>query len=391
MLQQLINHSPDIEQLIKKGYEIEYLEGFLLVHHIPYVNNQKETKYGTLVTSLIISGGKTQRPDDHVIHFHGDCPCDNNGIELTKIIHERNTKQLANSITVNFSFSSKPPQGYNDYYEKISTYSTILSSFAKAIDDSVTEFTFKSRDCVDPTQVFRYLDTNSTRGEINMISSKLVDQRIAIIGLGGTGSYILDFVSKNPVKEIHLYDSDYFLQHNAFRAPGAANYVSFESLLTKVDYYRGIYDNIHKNIIAHNYKIDESRLNELVGMNFVFICIDDAISKKVIVDSLISSNTAFIDVGMGVENVNNSLIGTIRVTSVTGKKNDYLNKHINFTKTEKDEYSKNIQIAELNALNAAMAVIKWKKHLGFYLDHTNENTSLYTINTNSLISDDYDS
>ena len=31
-----------------------------------------------------------------------------------------------------------------------------------------------------------------------------------------------------------------------------------------------------------------------------------------------------------------------------------------------DDYNRNIQIADLNALNAAFAVIKWKKLFGFY-------------------------
>ena len=35
---------------------------------------------------------------------------------------------------------------------------------------------------------------------------------------------------------------------------------------------------------------------------------------------------------------------------------------------EDDEYATNIQIADLNALNALMAVIKWKKLSGFYQD-----------------------
>ncbi|WP_318271316.1 ThiF family adenylyltransferase [Sphingobacterium cellulitidis] len=46
---------------------------------------------------------------------------------------------------------------------------------------------------------------------------KLERQKIAIIGLGGTGAYILDMVAKTPVKEIHLFDGDSFDQHNAFR------------------------------------------------------------------------------------------------------------------------------------------------------------------------------
>jgi hypothetical protein len=33
-----------------------------------------------------------------------------------------------------------------------------------------------------------------------------------------------------------------------------------------------------------------------------------------------------------------------------------------------DDHGTNIQIAELNALNAVFAVIKWKKECGFYAD-----------------------
>ena len=50
---------------------------------------------------------------------------------------------------------------------------------------------------------------------------RLAGDRIGIVGLGGTGSYILDYVSKTRVVEIHLFDGDGYQQHNAFRAPGA--------------------------------------------------------------------------------------------------------------------------------------------------------------------------
>jgi hypothetical protein len=51
-------------------------------------------------------------------------------------------------------------------------------------------------------------------------------------------------------------------------------------------------------------------------------------------------------------------------------------------------YDLNIQIAELNALNAALAVIKWKKLCGFYVDDTFEHHSLYVVNGNAMINED---
>lgn len=51
-------------------------------------------------------------------------------------------------------------------------------------------------------------------------------------------------------------------------------------------------------------------------------------------------------------------------------------------------YSHNIQIAELNALNAALAVIRWKKWCGFYLDLEGEHHSIYTLDGNNIINED---
>ena len=71
------------------------------------------------------------------------------------------------------------------------------------------------------TRCFRYMDTASGRAGIGAISEQLATGPVAIVGLGGTGSYILDLVAKTPVREIHLFDGDRFGQHNAFRSPGA--------------------------------------------------------------------------------------------------------------------------------------------------------------------------
>jgi hypothetical protein len=55
---------------------------------------------------------------------------------------------------------------------------------------------------------------------------------------------------------------------------------------------------------------------------------------------------------------------------------------------EENEYNRNIQIADLNALNAALAVIKWKKLAGFYRDDRHEHHATYTVAANMLLSED---
>jgi hypothetical protein len=53
-----------------------------------------------------------------------------------------------------------------------------------------------------------------------------------------------------------------------------------------------------------------------------------------------------------------------------------------------NEYVRNIQVADLNMLNAALAVERWKKHFGFYRDEEGELSSLFTVEANQLLNED---
>lgn len=140
MQQQLISHSPDLKRLEDEGYEFEIKGGLIVVHHIPYVTPAKEIKYGKLVCALTLTApNRTGRPPDHTIYFSGETPCNAEGVALTAIINNSNRVQLAEGLLVNHYFSSKPTSGnYRDYYEKIRTYSEILSAQARVINCSVT-------------------------------------------------------------------------------------------------------------------------------------------------------------------------------------------------------------------------------------------------------------
>lgn len=68
--------------------------------------------------------------------------------------------------------------------------------------------------------VFKIRDTLTTRAEISDLAKVFDDEVVAIIGLGGTGGCVLDFMVKTSVREIRAYDADGFHTHNAFRSPG---------------------------------------------------------------------------------------------------------------------------------------------------------------------------
>jgi hypothetical protein len=273
----------------------------------------------------------------------------------------------------------------------MSTYINVISAPAKSVDDSVTEKTFKVIKPRKSTSVFNYADTNSSRAKISFISEKLVKQKIAIIGLGGTGAYILDLVAKTPVLEIHTFDGDIFKSHNAFRTPGAATIQKLRGRIYKTEYLKQIYSKMHRKVVSHNYYVDSTNLEELSEMDFVFLSVDKGSVKEEIINYLELKGISFIDVGIGIQNVDDKLRGAVRITTSTEKKRDHTRNRISLTDETLNEYAENIQTPELNSLNASLAVIKWKKLSGFYHDFENENHSEYTINTNLLTSIEHDS
>lgn len=384
-----INHSPDLRRLRDDGYDIDVRSAYLIMRDVPYVNARREVKRGILVSTLRLAGDVTQQPETHVVNFAGEHPCHADGSKMTEIVIGSPVTKLDEGLVVDHSFSQKPKRGhYVDYYEKMATYAAILVGQARVIDPKVTAQTFRVDEPEEEDSPFNYLDTASSRAEINTVTGKLKLDNVAIIGLGGTGAYVLDLVTKTPVKKIHTFDGDKLSTHNAFRSPGAASIEELREQPFKASYFKQRYEKMHGGIVEHDYYVNESNVAELRAMAFVFLCIDRASEKQVIIARLLEWGIPFVDVGMGIYLNGGALGGSLRVTLGTPTMNGHLGRRISAGAAVDDEYETNIQIADLNALNAALAVMKWKKHFGFYGDLEREHFSAYTIETNLLVSED---
>ena len=387
MSRELISRSGDLSRLQGEGYEVDIQYGYLVIRNVPYVNSRCQIKRGLLASALELNNDITVRPGDHQVFFTGEYPCDNGGQPLTKIVNGNEQRRLGEELAINYSFSSKPLEGYRDYHHKMKTYVDILSGYARKIAPEVTAKTFAVIESNGADSVFEYVDNASSRAGISAASAKLESEKIAIIGLGGTGSYVLDLIAKTPVKEIHLFDDDNFLQHNAFRSPGAASKEELRAGYKKVEYLSKHYGVIRRGIRAHPVRIDAENVSLLQGMTFVFVCIDNGAAKLPIIEYLESEDISFIDVGIGIyfKERDAKIGGHIRVTTSTNGMRGCARRHIDFSEGDPGNvYEQNVQVAELNALNANLAVIKWKKLLGFYFDFDNEHHSTYTIDGNIL-------
>lgn len=388
----LIARSPDLQKLVAEGYELEIRAGHLLVHHVPYVNGAKKVRFGTLITTLMLAGERTTTPDTHVAFLAcaeaGEVPHTREGKAYPHIIGGRH--ELAKGVVADHQFSTKPKprDAYADYHEKVTTYIAALGQAATLIEPEATAKTFRVRENGETASVHVYTESASGRAGIAAIQSKLAGHKIAIVGLGGTGAYVLDLVVKAPVAEIHLFDRDKYHQHTAFRAPGAAALEDLEKLQVKVAYYHEKYSKMHKHIVPHAEHVTEENVEKLRGMDFVFITMEGP-AKKLIMDKLHEWGIPFVDTGIGVFKKEDKLGGLVRITTSLPTKRDHIEKRVGFGAVDEDnEYSSNIQVAELNMLNASLAVIKWKKLLGFYHDLEREHQAAYAIDGNHLLNED---
>lgn len=392
MSSRLLSRSDDLQRLVAEGYEIGFKSHMLFVL-VPYVTSDASVAWGHLVTPIDVEVDQTGRPSDHTVRFvgesgaAGDLPCSSDGGPLSDVINDNNPTPIAEGVISSCGFSHKPTSGqYEDYFEKITSYVEILLDEVHGIDSSIDPRTFGPISVDEEDSVHRYFDSATSRAKIGAVSARTATQRVGIIGVGGTGAYILDAVAKTHAAEIHIFDPDVFETHNAFRSPGAAGLEELRDRPLKVDYHRATFDRMHRRITAHPEAVTAANAEDLQDLTFVFVAIDAGPAKRDIIEKLIAMGIPFVDSGMGVDQMDDALGGMIRTTrpEVGRIEQEWLDETFSFAADADDDYDQNIQIAELNMMAASLSVIAWKKHIGFYRDFGREIESIYIIDGNRI-------
>lgn len=211
------------------------------------------------------------------------------------------------------------------------------------------------------------------------LSHKLRGCKVAVIGCGGTGAYVLDYLAKTHLEEIHLFDEDVVHVHTLFRLPGV--YGRPHLGMYKVDALAATYREFHGGIHPHTEKIEEANVSRLAEFQYVFVCVDDGPARQLIAETCHDASVPFVDVGMGLNKGNNGLYGLIRTSG--GEHGDFnrLNgtEYLPSHNANDKEYRAQPQIAELNAINAAIAVLRFKQFMGFFDRLTDSHAVVFDI------------
>lgn len=385
MLIQLANHNDDIKRLLEKGYALRVDGPHLVVRDIPYLDSEQKLQFGAIVAKLEFIDKIRVKQDNHQVHFAGSMPHGLDSKPIPKLGGgSANITLIKRDVIVERSFSNKRRDktgtlvDFPDFYEKIEHYVSLICGPAIARHD-ISPLTFNIDDDEITDSVFKFHDTLTSRAEIGDLAALLKEEIVAIIGLGGSGSYLLDFMVKAPVQEVRGFDSDLFYVHNAFRSPGKLD--ENELGKRKAEVYQQRYENFRKGLSLHQKHIDRSSSEDLKGVTFAFVCVDKGSARAEIFDLLIELGIPFIDVGMGLNRKRGALAGDLRTTFYSAETARVMRelRRAPLSDTMDEEYDRNVQIPELNAMNACIAVILYKQLKGFYVNDNSRNNLLMAV------------
>lgn len=391
MFQKLVSLNEDLKQLVDKGYAVAVdSTNHLVVRDIPYLDSKGELRVGAIVAKLKFIDQFRFEQEDHQMYFAGEVPYGLDGNPVKNLgggSFSLNLSQSCSDIVVQRSFSNKPKVAgkYKDHFHKLETYVGMISG--PAIHKfQANPYTFRTCNEALPDPIFKFRDTLTSRSGLGDLSESFSNEVVAIIGLGGTGAYVLDFIVKTPVKEIRGFDHDFYHVHNAYRSPGRLQEPEFGK--PKAEVYQDRYGNFRYGLSIKNMSIDTYSRDELAGVTFAFVCIDNGDARKEIFDLLIELKIPFIDVGLGLKRSNaGPLSGMLRTTYFSEENAGKVRKKklANESEDPNNLYKTNIQISELNALNACIAVMQYKQLKKFYDGDSASFNTLFNISSVSMV------
>ena len=113
---------------------------------------------------------------------------------------------------------------------------------------------------------------------------------------------------------------------------------------------------MRSGIVAHEFDVEADNVNVLGDLDFVFVAVDDNETRQWLLPILDGMGVPFVDVGMGIEKTDDKLLGVMRTSFCETPKSSAVRRGEGGLR-DIGEYERNVQIVELNALNAALAVI----------------------------------
>ena len=274
----------------------------------------------------------------------------------------------------------------------------LIHRYAKQVVGAVAAAGYSETSFLKIPTPFNIPNTYESRAAIGPIQDRIRDQSSAIIGLGGTGAYVLDLIAKTPVAEIHLLDDDCVEWHTFMRAPGAPTAEEIESVrkgsLRKVDYYHSKYAALREGVRPHLIRVNNpSRFHEFLSnhpISYAFVCIDqqtegDSARQDVVYCALSEAKVPFIDSGVSITVEDGTVRGAVTTSAYDAGSMAWKDAIPNARVEGNIPGYRNVQLPEVNALAASLAVMEWRRRTKQYVSDSDSFLHKFRLETPRIV------
>ncbi len=212
----------------------------------------------------------------------------------------------------------------------------------------------------------------------------VAQERIAIIGLGGVGGWIADFVVKADPGEVHGWDYDCIEPKNILRMPGGLNPSTWIGR-QKADWFHETYSLIHTNVHGHNMKVLQENVQEVIeGTTFAFVAMDDARDRMMVCEALANAQVPFVVAGLSLVRKEKRVKVSMRIVTAHVGVPSWRHAIPQVGQAGQDDYG-SLDLPDVYSTAAGWAIQSWRKMRGQFWQEQREECLDYRASDQSLI------
>ncbi len=293
---------------------------------------------------------------------------DRSGKELTNGVIGRVHSSLVLSIKLKGREYEDAWEALNNYVTQI--YARFLGGFASRGEAVPRPYTF---DVLGD----QLLEAVEWRGLV-------AQERVAIVGLGGVGAWIADFVVKADPQEVHGWDYDCIEPKNILRMPGGLDPNVWIGR-PKADWFQETYSLIHTNVHGHNVKVLPENVQEVIEKTtFAFVAVDHADDRMMVCDTLANAGIPFVVVGLSPVRKDKRVKVSMRIVTAHVGVSSWREAIPQVGQAGQDDYG-SLDLPDVYSMAAGWAMQSWRKMRGQFWQEQREECLHYSASDQSLI------
>ena len=293
---------------------------------------------------------------------------DRSGKELEKGVIGRSDSTLVLSIKIKGREYENAWEALNNYVMQI--YTLFLGQSASSEEAAPRPYRFEVLGDQLPEAV-------EWRGLV-------AQERVGIIGLGGVGAWIADFVVKADPQEVHGWDDDCIEPKNILRMPGGLDPDVWIGR-KKAEWFQEIYSVIHSNVQGHTVKVLPENVKDVIGrITFCFVAVDNANDRMMVCDWLASANIPFVVAGLSLARKGKRVPVSMRIVTAHVGVPSWREAIPQVGQAGQDDYG-SLDLPDVYSMAAGWSIQTWRKMRGQFWQEQREECLDYSASEQSLI------